>query len=125
MTVLKKEKTATFTGKQLCWSPLLIDLPASRLVDIRCHSLYHSLSFLITRCHSLSFVVTRCHSLPFDVPLVCLFINDQFVVGNSASTEASELSNIDITEFRCLDFSNVSLKFLTLRSLKSTRKSIK
>ena len=42
----------------------------------------------------------------------------KFLVGNSASTEASELRNIDITEFRCLDFSNVSLKFLTLRSLK-------
>ena len=72
---------------------------------IRCRSLYHSLSFLVTRCHYLSFVVTRCHSLSLvvplvvirchslsfvatrfitrchslslDVPLVCLFINDQ------------------------------------------------
>ena len=44
------------------------------LVFIRCHS-------FTTRCHSLSFVVTRCttrcHSLSLDVPLVCLFINDQ------------------------------------------------
>ena len=66
----------------------------SSLVVIRCHWLYHSLSFLVTRCHSLSpvtpLVVTRCHSLSLvislvvilchssslDVPLVCLFIND-------------------------------------------------
>ena len=47
----------------------------------------------------------------------------KFLVGNSANTEASELRNIDITEFRCLDFSNISLKFLTLRSLKSSRQS--
>ena len=41
----------------------------------RCHSLYHSLSFVVPlyviRCHSLSFVVPlvviRCHSLSFDV----------------------------------------------------------
>ena len=67
---------------------------------IRCttryHSLYHSLSFVVTRCHSLSFIVTRyhslslvvtrcttrfhwlslivtgCHSLPFVVPLVVI-----------------------------------------------------
>ena len=26
----------------------------------RCHSLYHSLSFVVIRCHSLSLVVTRC-----------------------------------------------------------------
>ena len=32
-----------------------------------CHSLYHSLSFVVTRCHSLSLVVTRCHSLPLVV----------------------------------------------------------
>ena len=66
----------------------------------------HSLSFIVTRCHSLSLVVTRCnsfslvimscttrchslslvvicclslhHSLSIDVPLFCLFINDQF-----------------------------------------------
>ena len=47
-----------------------------------CYSLYHSLSFVVTRCHSLSFVVTRCHSLyhslSLDIPLVCLFINDQY-----------------------------------------------
>ena len=44
------------------------------LVVIRCHSLYHFLSFVFTRCHSLSFVVplvvTRSPSLPFVVPLV-------------------------------------------------------
>ena len=41
----------------------------------RCHSLYHSLSFVVSldaiRCLSLSFVVPlvfiRCHSLPLDV----------------------------------------------------------
>ena len=47
-----------------------------------CYSLYHSLSFVVTRCHSLSFVVTRCHSLyhslSLDIPLACLFINDQY-----------------------------------------------
>ena len=47
----------------------------------------------------------------------------KFLVGNSASTEASELRNIDITEFRCLDVSNESLKFLTLRSLRSSWQS--
>ena len=35
---------------------------------IRCHSLYHSLSFIVTRC---------CHSmLSLDVSPNCLFIND-------------------------------------------------
>ena len=29
----------------------------------RCYSLYHSLSFFVTRCHSLLFIVTRYHSL--------------------------------------------------------------
>ena len=29
----------------------------------RCHLLYHSLSFFVTRCYSLSFIVTRCHLL--------------------------------------------------------------
>ena len=68
-------------------------------MDIRCHSLYyslslvvplvvtrcitrcHSLSFIVTRCHSLyyslSLVVTRCHSLSLNVLLVCLFKNDR------------------------------------------------
>ena len=41
-----------------------------------CHLLHHSLSFVVTRC------TTRCHSLSLDVPLVCLFINDLFVVTN-------------------------------------------
>ena len=51
----------------------------------------HSLSLVVTCCHSLiplvvtlihslyhsfSFVITRCHFLLFDVPLVCLFKND-------------------------------------------------
>ena len=73
------------------------------LVVILCHSLYHSLSLIVIRCHSLSFVVTRCHSLSLviirchslyhslslvvicchslslDVPLLCLFINDQII----------------------------------------------
>ena len=55
----------------------------------RCTTRCHSLSFVITRCHSfyhsLLLVVplvvtcctTRCNSLSLDVPLVCLFINDQ------------------------------------------------
>ena len=53
-----------------------------------CYLLYHSLSLVvtccITRCHSLyhsmSFVVTRCHSMSLDVPLVCLFINDNYFI---------------------------------------------
>ena len=45
------------------------------------------------------------------------FIFCKFLVGNSAITVANELRNIDITELRYLDFSNVNLKFLTLRSL--------
>ena len=83
----------------------------------RCHSLllvcytlslvYHSSSFVITRCHSLSLVVIRCHllsfavtrctthcpllslvvirchslyySLSFDVLLVSLFINNLYI----------------------------------------------
>ena len=56
----------------------------------RCHSLYHSLSFVVpldaTRCttpchsfyHSLSFVITRFHSMSLDVPLVYLFTNDRY-----------------------------------------------
>ena len=43
----------------------------------------------------------------------------KFLVGNSGVTNANELRNTDITEFRCLDFSNVNIKFLTLRSLNS------
>ena len=50
----------------------------------------HSLLFVVTRCHSLYYSLplfatcctTRCHSLSLDVPLVCLFINDLFVVTN-------------------------------------------
>ena len=45
----------------------------------------------------------------------------KFLVGNSSSTEASELRNIDITEFRCLDFSNISLKFLTGQAVRAKR----
>ena len=37
------------------------------LVVIRCHLVYHSLSFVVTRCYSLSLVVTRCITrLSFD-----------------------------------------------------------
>ena len=51
----------------------------------RCTTRYHSLSFVVTRCttcchslyHSLSFVVTRCHSM---YRLVCLFINDRNIL---------------------------------------------
>ena len=52
--------SSLFKKKQPKWS----------LVFIRCHSLHHSLSFLVTRCHSLSFAVTCCHSLSFVIPLV-------------------------------------------------------
>ena len=38
----------------------------------RCHSLYHSIIFIVTHYHSLynllSFFVTRCHSMSLDVP---------------------------------------------------------
>ena len=47
-----------------------------------------------------------------------VFKTGSTAVGNSAITEANQLRNIDITEFRCLDFSNVNLKFLTLDPLK-------
>ena len=40
------------------------------LCTTRCHSLYHSLSFVLTRCHSLSFIVTHSHSLSLVVLLV-------------------------------------------------------
>ena len=77
-------------GSSLIWKKKK-NKPKWSLVVICCHSLYHSLSFLVTRCHSLSFVFTRCttccnslsfvvircHSLSLAVPLVCLFINDQ------------------------------------------------
>ena len=47
----------------------------------RCTTRCHSLSLVVILCHSLSLVVIRCHSLyhslSLDVPLVCLFINDQ------------------------------------------------
>ena len=96
MTVLKKEKTAIFTGKQLCWSPLLIDLPASKLVDIRCHSLYHSLSFLITRSHSLSFVAICCHSLYHSlslvVPVVVICCHSLSFVATRCTTRCCSLS---------------------------------
>ena len=40
-------------------------------MDTRCHLLYHSLSFVVTRC------TTRCHSLYYSlslgVLLICLF----------------------------------------------------
>ena len=34
----------------------------------RCHSLYNSLSLVLTCCHSLSFIVIRSHSLSLVVP---------------------------------------------------------
>ena len=55
--------------------------PVVPLIVTLCHLLCHSLSLVVTRCHSLHhsflFLVTRCHSLSLDVPLTCLFINDQ------------------------------------------------
>ena len=39
----------------------------------RCTIRCHSLSFGVTRC------ITRCQSLSLDVPLVCLFINNQIL----------------------------------------------
>ena len=82
----KKEKLAEMVTR--CYSlPLVVTLCHSLSFFVtrcttRCHSLY-------TRCyslyHSLSFVVTRCHchllyhSLSLDVPLTCLFLNDLIV----------------------------------------------
>ena len=48
------------------------------LVVTLCHSLYHLLSFVVIRCHSLYH--SLYHSLSLDVPLVCLFINDLYVM---------------------------------------------
>ena len=53
------------------WSFLVTLFHLLSLVVIRCHLLYHSLSLVVILC------TTRCHSLSLDVPLVCLFINDQ------------------------------------------------
>ena len=46
-------------------------VPLLSLIAICCHPLHYSLSLFVTCC------TTRCHSLSLDVPLVCLFINDQ------------------------------------------------
>ena len=59
-------------------APLLFEKkknqPKWSLVEIRCHSLYHSLPFLITRCHSLSLVVPLVvipyHSLYYSLSLI-------------------------------------------------------
>ena len=48
------------------------------LAFTRCHSLSLAVPLVVTCCHSLSLVVICCPSLLLDVPLVCLFINDQF-----------------------------------------------
>ena len=53
-------------GSSLIWKE---NLTRWSLVAIRCHSLYHPLSFLVTRCYFLLFLVTRCHSLSFVVTL--------------------------------------------------------
>ena len=58
-------------GSFLIWKKEKLAEMATRC--IHCHSLYHSLSFLVTLCHTLSFVVTRCttrcYSLSLDVTL--------------------------------------------------------
>ena len=48
----------------------LLSYLKKRKISRNGHSLYHSLSFVFTRCHSLY------HSLSLDVSLVCLFLND-------------------------------------------------
>ena len=45
--------------------------PKLSLVVTFCHSLYHSLSFVVTCC------ATHCYSFSLYVPHVCLFINNQ------------------------------------------------
>ena len=108
-------------SKRRCWIYCSFTLHncfilKSKITLIAFVLLYHSLSFVVSRCQSLSFIVTRCHSLSLvvtrcnsfslavtncttrchwlslvvicclslhhslslDVPLFCLFINDQF-----------------------------------------------
>ena len=58
---------------------LAVPLVVTRCIT-HCYSLSCSMSFIVTRCHSLYhlllFIVSRCHSMSLDVPLACLFIND-------------------------------------------------
>ena len=83
---------AIFTGKHLC-------------CNSRCHSLYHSLSFAVTR-HSLSLVVilcrsfllvftrctTRCHSLYYSLSLVVIRCHLLPLVVTSCTTLFHSLS---------------------------------
>ena len=57
----------------ICCHSLSLVVP---IVVNRCHSLYYSLSFFATVC------TNRCYSLSQDVPLVCLFKNNHFIVIN-------------------------------------------
>ena len=89
---------------------------------IKFHWLMHTISILFKLLNAIAkFRQINCRIERIQTWGSAIFC--KFLVGNSASTEASELRNIDITEFRCLDFSNVNLKFLTLRSLKSSWQS--
>ena len=60
-----------------------LSLDVTRCIT-RCHSLSLVAPLVVIRCHSLyyslSLVVIRCHLLSLDVPLVCLFINDRFLI---------------------------------------------
>ena len=56
-----------------CHSLSLVAILATPCLT-RFHSVCHLLSFVVTRCHSLY------HSLSLDVSLVCLFINNHFMV---------------------------------------------
>ena len=62
---------------------LTVPLVVTRWIT-RSHSLYHSMSLVVTLSHSLyhllslSFVVTRCQSMSFDVPLVCFYKRSLF-----------------------------------------------
>ena len=59
----------SFIASLFHWLSLAVPLVVTRCTN-RCHSLYHSMSFVVTPCHLLY------HSLSLDVQLVCLFIND-------------------------------------------------
>ena len=82
LAVLRCHSLSFFVTR--CHSLSLAASPVVTRWITRCHSLYHSISLVVSRCHSLyhlfSFVVTGCHSMSLDVPLCCLFTNDDYFI---------------------------------------------
>ena len=78
---------------------LLSFLKKGKMVT-RCHSLYHSLSLVVTCCHLLSFVVTRCtirchslyHSLSLVVPSVVIRCHSLSLVVTRCTIRCHSLS---------------------------------